>query len=259
MENRESQNDLAARIRTDYQRGKRRRKIVSTITISLTIIAAIAVLGLLRMSDKPEPENVRTPANATSDYGFTLTQEKPGDGSTGTDVVAVDIYDDFLCGSCKHFHETTSEYLVGQVDSGEITLTYHPFAFLISKSTNEYSLRAANAAVCVADELGPQGYAQMHDILMMNQPSIDSAGLTDKQLIEFAQDSGASDAAACIKEQHFSDWVEKATKSGIDAEVTITPTIRVANINVVRSTDGKETVPGPEEIQYAIETIRGSE
>jgi|SRR5690625_601314 len=252
MDNRENQDELAAKIRTDYQRRNRRRKIVTTITISLTIIATIAVLGLLRMSEKPEPQSIRVPENATSDYGFTLTAENPG-------AVSVDIFDDFLCGSCKYFHETTSAYLQEQVELGEITLTYHPFAFLISKSTNEYSLRAANAAVCVADELGATGYAQMHDSLMENQPTLDSAGLTDDQLKEFAQDVGATDASTCIDEQHFVDWVEKATKMGVESEVTITPTIRVENVNVVRSTDGKESVPGPEELEYAIKTIRGSE
>ncbi len=44
--------------------------------------------------------------------------------------------------------------------------------------------------------------------------------------------------------------------AGLKADVTSTPTVRVGGLNVVRSDNGLESMPGPDEIQFAIEATQ---
>src|SRR5690625_128553 len=246
---------LAEKIRSDYRSTNRRRKLATAGGVTVAIIAAIAALAWIRLDFDSDDSEIREPAHASADYGFTLTPEVVSGSDAAGETIPVAIYEDFLCGSCRIFHETTSEYLIGQVEAGVITLTYHPFTFLLTQSTDEYSQRAANAAVCVADEAGPLAYAKMHGLLMAEQPELGGPGLSDERLIELAHDADAEDPATCIEEREFSDWVAAATEAGLAADVTETPTVRVNGINVVRSADGKEVMPGPEELEFAIESF----
>lgn len=248
---------LADKIRGEHARSSRRRRNTAITLTLVGLLVGAAVMVWLSVQPPPDDGSVAEPANASAGYGFTLTPQLAG----GADVppestTPVSIYEDYLCPSCKIFHDETGNWLTEQVVAGNISVTYHPFTFLLTQSTDEYAQRAANAAVCVADHAGVPAYVTMHGLLLTNQPAQGGAGLTDEQLIEFATQAGADDISSCVADRTFEPWVEKALEAGIAADVSSTPTIRVAGLNVVRSHDGQESMPGVEELQFALETVR---
>lgn len=247
---------LANEIRQGHLARARRRRLVTSVVVIVAALAAVAVVAWLQFRPDDEPAQVSVPEHATDDYGFTLTPELANATTPHAEPVEVKVFEDFLCPSCKVFHEQSSAFLAEQVAAGEISVTYHPFAFLLEASTDEYAQRAANAAVCVADDAGVVAYAAMHDLLLEHQPAEGGPGLSDDELIDLAGQAGASDIADCVADRRFTPWVEEALEAGRAADVGTTPTIRVGGSNVVRSEDGAESIPGPEELRVAIEAAR---
>lgn len=245
---------LADKIRSDHEQSTRRKRIVAMIFVVLGVFVCLALLAFLQMNKNSAGGDALAPQNATDSYGFTLTTELfTGEASENEEPAEVIVFEDFLCGSCKLFHEQSSEFLHEQLESGAITLTYQPFAFLVNQSTDEYAQRAANAAVCVADEAGVAAYAKMHDSLMTEQPEQGGPGLSDKKLIKLAKKAGAPEASECIEERTFEPWLEEAKRAAVAADVQETPTVRINNQTVVRTDNGVESMPGPYEIEFAIE------
>ncbi len=247
---------LADKIRQNHQRKARRRRSVATVLIVLIVVVALALLGWRQLRASEEDTGIAVPENATDDYGFTLTPELAGSEAVGTTPVDVQIFEDFLCPSCKAFHDESGPSLAEQVASGTVSITYPPVTFLLEASPAAYAPRAANAAVCVADDAGVAAYAAMHDLLLQNQPAEGGAGLSDDQLIAFATQAGAGDVTDCVADRTFTPWVERALEEGRAADVTTTPTVRIGGMNVVRSDNGTESIPGPEELQFAIEAAQ---
>lgn len=251
--------ELADKIRQSHLQSSRKLKIGSLLLVSFGVIACLFALYWFQLGSAGEASGAVVPDNATEDYGFELTQaifdgEDP-DAAPVEGTPRVQVYEDFLCESCKVFHEETGGFLTEQVSSGAITLSYHPFAFLLTQSTDEYSQRATNAAVCVADEAGVMAYATMHDLLLEHQPAEGGPGLTDEELIEFASEAGADNVADCIEDREFTPWIEEAMQAGLDAGVKETPTVRVDGLSVIKSGDGGTTMPGEAELEYAIRTL----
>lgn len=248
---------LADKIRNEHRHVVRRRRLTATVLIVLGVLALVTVTVWLQLQPTEDELSIREPANATSNFGFTLTPELATDTENFEgEPIPIAIYEDFLCSSCKIFHEQSGGFLAEQVDAGKISVTYHPFTFMLTQSTNEYSQRASNAAVCVADQAGVKAYVAMHSLLLTHQPAMGTPGLTDDELIEFAGDAGAHDVAACVQDRAFSAWVEAAMEAGLKADVSSTPTVRVNGLTVVRSDNGVESIPGPDEIQFAIEATQ---
>lgn len=249
--------ELADKIRSSHLRSSRKLRVTTVLLVSLGVVGCFSALMWFQLRPTFEASIVKIPANATDDYGFLLTKAllsgEELDANATSDVVQVKVYEDYLCDSCKIFHDETGGFLVEQVTNGSISLSYHPFAFLLNQSTDEYSQRATNAAVCVADESGVPAYAAMHDLLLKNQPAVGGPGLTDEELVDLAAEVGVEDVASCITEQRFTPWVEEATQAALNADVSGTPTVRVNGLSIVKTDNGRNTMPGAAEIQYAIE------
>ncbi|GAA1316994.1 DsbA family protein [Leucobacter albus] len=248
----EGRQALADKIRDEHLHGSGRSKFVFKVLVALiAVVAAAAVLWLQFATSGTADSDVAAPQNSTEQFGFLHTS----DAAAGRNPVTVTIYEDFLCPSCKVFHDETADYLAEQVTAGTIDVEYRPIAFLVNASPDEYTQRASNAAACVADLGGVGAFIAMHDLLLANQPEEGATGLTDDQLTEFAEQAGVADAVSCIADRTFESWAAQALDAAIDADVTSTPTIRVNDVTILRSADGKETMPGLEEVQYAIEQL----
>ena len=254
---------LAAKIQQKHVQGSGGRRFAAILVVIIIALAGLAALAWFQLQPDEASADARAPRHASESYGFVLTSqlaagEAESDATSDPaddDLIEVAVFEDFLCETCRIFHEDAGEFLNSQLESGVISIEYHPFAFLVSASTDEYSQRAANAAVCVADHAGVAAYVNMHGLLLENQPEQGGTGLTDEELIEFAAASGAEDSAECITDRTFEPWLAEALEAGLAADVQSTPTIRVNGMNVVRSQDGKESMPGPDELEYAIETV----
>jgi protein-disulfide isomerase len=108
------------------------------------------------------------------------------------------------------------------LERGAATIEVHPIAILTNRSQGtQYSLRAANAAGCVANH-DPNSFLDFHLSLFANQPEEGTGGLTDDQLIELATAAGAGpEVESCITDGTFNDWVKSSTERAISGDIAI--------------------------------------
>jgi protein-disulfide isomerase len=115
------------------------------------------------------------------------------------------------------------------VSAGTVQLHYHPMAFLDTGANDRYSTRALNAAAAVLDAAGPDAFQRFHDLLYAHQPPETGSGLSDAQLVSYAQQAGATGATVArqIDDLTYGDWVKKVTDHASQQGVTGTPTVLV--------------------------------
>lgn len=175
------------------------------IWVSVAVVAVLVAVGVVVVvvnNQAGAPGEAPQASNIDASTGAIHV----GDGP---DVVAT--YIDFMCPICGDFEEVYGETLDGLVADGSITLDVHPISILNSQSQGtEFSTRAANAMYCVA-ESSPDTALPFLQTMFANQPQEATAGLTDEQIIGFADEAGASGAAPCIEDQTYAKFVEDMT------------------------------------------------
>jgi protein-disulfide isomerase len=142
--------------------------------------------------------------------------------------VTVSIYADFMCPYCGQFERANGTDLADAVSAGTVKLEIHPMAFLDAQSAGtKYSTRAANAFVAVANA-DPGHALDFYRALYENQPAEGSAGLTDAQLVAFAERAGVPTAVtADFGRQAWVPWVQKITDQAWDSGIKGTPTVKI--------------------------------
>ncbi|MDN3312165.1 DsbA family protein [Microbacterium oryzae] len=207
------------------------------IVISLIVVVAIVGVGALVVT----MNNAATaPAEAPA---AGVVNEETGGISIGDGPDVIEEYVDFMCPYCGQYWEGYSEYVSEKVEAGEATLVIHPISILDNASQGtEYSTRAASAAYCVA-ETNPDAFYPYVDRLFANQPAESTEGLSDDELAEFADEVGAGDAASCIADQEYADYVAERTEEtpiAPGASGISTPTIVVNDEFVQLTFQGPE-------------------
>ncbi|MFT4259299.1 DsbA family protein [Microbacterium sp.] len=153
-----------------------------------------------------------------------VVNEETGAITFGEGDTEVDTFVDFMCPICNSFEQQFGEQLQQAAASDEITLNIHPVSILDRYSQNtKFSTRAASAMYCVADE-APDAALDFFNALFANQPEENSTGLTDEELIAIAEQVGAGDAASCITDGTYKNFVTSQTKSH---EIQGTPTVEI--------------------------------
>ncbi|QEO09373.1 DsbA family protein [Protaetiibacter larvae] len=247
--------ERARELRTQHKKQERRRRLTLQLSIlggSLVVLAVVAVT-LITLNQAPD----RGPLNMASDgikigadykavrtIGLKPEATPVASLTTTGDVIDIQLYVDYLCANCGTFEKNNVEQLRSWIESGAATVEIHPIALLTTKSAGtQYSLRAANAAACVA-EYSPDSFFDFHDALFADQPEVGSEGLTDKQLIERATRAGVGNIAkvsTCIEKRRFSSWVQAATVRALNGPIanadipaiTTAPTVIVAGKQLV--------------------------
>ena len=252
-EQREAAREKARVLREEQKKRERRNKwlIQGGIIVAVVAVAGL-VAGLLLNNvrpDGPGPANmasngivltgaegvitpVETPALAAD---ATPKPTVPDDSGTVANIVT---YIDYLCPFCGQFEQTNSESIRAMIEEGAATLEVHPIAILTNKSAGtQYSLRAANAAACVADN-SPESFLDFHDLMFQNQPEEGTEGLSNDEIAELAKQAGVSSFSTiekCIDDKQFHTWVQDATNQALTqpvpnsdlASITGTPTVLV--------------------------------
>jgi protein-disulfide isomerase len=128
----------------------------------------------------------------------------------------IDVYADFLCPICAQFEEKYGEQIEQKVGAGELKVRTHMLPMLVERSDPPgYSLDAANAALCAADE---GKFTAYHDSLFESQPEEGKRGYDKQQLIQLGRDLGiTSDTFAdCVNNgtynQELTSKLEKVTQ-----------------------------------------------
>lgn len=118
----------------------------------------------------------------------------------------VDVWFDFYCPHCQDFEDVYGPDLAALAANGDIVLNLHPVALsgLNAASGTQFSERSGSALYCVADA-APDAVLPFYQELFAQKPS--GAGLTDDELSALAVQAGAGDAAGCIAEGTYRDFV----------------------------------------------------
>lgn len=249
-ERRAEAREKARQLREEQQKKDRRSRWLLQGGVALAAVAIIAVIALVIVNSVrpvgPGPRNmasdgiriaegfeaVPTPALPAGDEPVVSEANPAG-------VVDIQIVIDYLCPICGQFEETNGAFIETLIESGAATVEFRPIAILTSRSAGtEYSLRAANAAACVADRT-PNSFFAFNAALFAEQPEEGTPGLDDDRLIELAVEAGATRTAieTCVRDRTFASWVRAATDRalagplairGVDAErIEGTPTVFV--------------------------------
>ncbi|GAC1491628.1 MAG: hypothetical protein NVS2B15_11010 [Pseudarthrobacter sp.] len=250
--------EKARQIREAQLKKDKRNKLLIGWGIVVAVVAILAVVALVvtttMRQNAPTADQGPTPANGNVNGGVTLLANTgvakpeaarvdaasvgeppqtppaqvvaPGaEAETGKPVKVV-LYVDFICPVCKNFEAQYNEQLTSLRNEGKITVEYRALGFLDSRSSTNYSSRAANAAACVVNE-SPEKYAEFVDALFAKQPAEGSAGLSDNELKKMATDIGAKPIDSCVDDKTYRPFVKFTTKQAAAIGVTGTPTVFV--------------------------------
>ncbi len=250
--------EKAREIREVQLKKEKRNKLLIGWGIVVAVVAILAIVALVVTSsiknNAPIADEGPTPANGNIHGGVTLLANTdvaksdpatvkiadlpPAPATPPADVTApgaeaeagkpvkVVLYVDFICPVCKNFEAQYNETLTKLRNDGKITLEYRPLGFLDSRSTTNYSSRAANAAACVANE-SPEKYSDFFNALYDKQPAEGSAGLSDTDLKKLATDVGAKSIDKCVDDKTYRPYVKHTTQEAQVIGVTGTPTVFV--------------------------------
>lgn len=249
-EARQAARQRARELREQHRKQDRRRRFIVTGSIVLGTVLVLAIVATVLVTlSRP---TARGPLNMVSDgitIGAGLKAEPtvalgPGEQPVAAKknpagVLDVKVYVDYLCQNCGSFFQKDGAQLRAFVDSGAATVEIHPVAVLLGKSNGtQYSLRAANAAACVA-EFSPDRFYDFNLAMFADQPKEGTDGLTDAQILDRARTAKVTSLSRikdCVSDQRFRSWVQSATARALSgplpgltqpANITQTPTILV--------------------------------
>lgn len=146
------------------QQAAKDRRNQTTLGIAVVVVLALVLcIGGFFIWKSNQPKNTTTssasalaaveavknkPSYATKTGGFIMSKDgidKPIKG-----IPTVQLYTDFICPACGDVDRLIDGTLISLVNAGQINLEMHPDAFLNAESTDDYSTRAAAAAIYVA-------------------------------------------------------------------------------------------------------------
>lgn len=250
--------EKAREIREAQLKKDRRNKLLVGWGIVAAVVAILAIVALVVTSsirnNAPIADEGPTPANGNIHGGVTLLANTevlksppatvkladlpaapatppaevtaPGAEAEAGKPVKVVLYIDFICPVCKNFETQYNETLTSLRNEGKISVEYRPLGFLDTRSTTNYSSRAANAAACVVNE-SPEKYAEFVNALFERQPAEGGAGLSDTDLKKMATDIGAKSIDQCVDDKTYRPYVKHTTQEASVIGVTGTPTVFV--------------------------------
>jgi protein-disulfide isomerase len=230
---REGARERARELRELHKKQDRNRRRVVTLSVVGGVLVIVVVIALV-IFNFAQPGG-RGPLNMLSDgikigTGYKAVQT-PGipanskpvpSASNPPAVIDIKLYIDYLCPNCGTFEKKNGDQLRAWVKSGAATIEIHPIAVLTTKSAGtQYSLRAANAAACVA-EFSPDHFFDFNDALFVDQPKEGSAGLTDQQIQSRATKAGVTEmtqVVKCMQDRRFRGWVQAATTRALNGPI----------------------------------------
>lgn len=225
---REEARAKAKALREQHKKGEQRKKIAVRFGVGAGLLAIVALVVFAVASGANK--EVVTPTNMSFNNGIKIGTNleaftpdyTPAPGEAGANVPNIQLYIDYQCPFCRDFEVPNTSQFESWVKKGVATIEIHPISFLDGRGTpNEYSSRAANAAVCVA-EYSPNSFFKFNNLLFANQPEEGTAGPENDELFQRAKDAGITNATeieSCIKEKRFGSWVSEITTQALNENI----------------------------------------
>lgn len=267
------QQSARERVRQQQQEAaakERRMKVVFRSLIGVAVLAVVAVVAAIALNQGGTSS--ATPTTVTDDGGIVLDpgegsgdtagEDAPGDnaaaGGTGSDDAAatsganasgvpqVTVYVDYQCPHCLSFEQANLPMLSDELAAGAISLAVHPVALMDNASQGtDFSSRAANAAVCVAEHQ-PDAFLDVNQELFDLQGAAAQGSVNDEVLTGAVADAGAgsSEVRSCIVDREFDGWVRDATDQAVSDPSLAGPSGRFGTPTVL--VDGQRFEGNPE-------------
>ncbi|SDO28641.1 Thioredoxin [Cryobacterium flavum] len=225
----------AKQLRVSQKKKDRRNKLflqggIAIAAVAIVVLVSVIIVNSIKPSG-PGPKNMASDGALIGEGMVTaLTPALQPDANlrasepdTSGAVANIRIYVDYLCPLCGDFEDANNEQIANWVDSGAATVEIHPVAILTSKSAGtKYSLRAANAAACVAN-YSPDDFFAFSSALFVDQPEETSPGRSNDEIKAVVKDSGVSTAVSninsCIDDGTYESWVKAATNRALDGPI----------------------------------------
>ncbi|MBK0417708.1 thioredoxin domain-containing protein [Leucobacter sp. CSA1] len=235
-ERRNQAREQARIAREKEKRREKRNRLFIQGGVVLGVIAILAVVGVVLMQTmKPAGPGPRNMASGGVVFGQDLQVVEGPALESGEDRQApevnrdelpldVTVYVDYMCPACGSFEQNFGSMLEQYVGSGDITLQVYPINFLDGASLGtKYSTRAANLFGCVVEQQ-PDAAFELHTRLLSAdvQPAEQTAGLTDDELLEQAEQAGAEptgELRQCVADKPFADFVASNTKAATETGI----------------------------------------
>ncbi len=231
-EQREIARAKAREVRDQQQKGARRKKLGIQVGLGVVILGIATAITFAISSGTNSNAGNLTPANFSFNDGikigtnleaFTPTSTpSPAPSAGSAPIPNIAIYLDYQCPVCQAFEVPNQSQIESWVKAGLATLELHPISFLDTRgSLNEYSSRAANAAICVAEN-SPNNFFAYNSWLFENQPAEATYGPENDALIEGAKKLGVSNfeqISTCIKEKSYANWISTTTTKALSENV----------------------------------------
>jgi protein-disulfide isomerase len=222
----------AAEAAARAQAERRKRNLIGAVVAAVVLVVAVVVVVVVQSHRTTTSANAPVPAH-TIGNGTAIEVTAADVGATAaagsSAPVVVNLYEDLQCPNCKNFEAQSGSTLASLLAQGTVVLHYHPMSFLDSSANQDFSSRALNAAAVVLDTAGPGAFQKFHDLVYANQTPEEGPGMTNAQLVSYANQAGATGPAVtqAIDGLTYADWVTKVTDQASKDGVTGTPTVIV--------------------------------
>ena len=188
------------------------------------VLALVALIGVGVQSNRAKISGDLFATNATAANGVVF-----GKAAAAT----VDIYEDFQCPNCRDLEQAIGTVLDADVRANRAQARFHTIAILDSSSNDNYSSRAANAALCASD-VSVDDFVAYHNYLFgpAIQPAEGAGGRSNVQLEGYGQTIGLTGQDLttfdqCIVQDTHKALVEAMTENASQKGIIGTPTILV--------------------------------
>lgn len=207
------------------QKRKDARERTLWVTSSLAVVVVlVTIIGIGVQANRAKIQGTLVATNATVKKGIVFGKKA---------AATVDLYEDFQCPNCRNLEKAIGAMLDADVRANRAQVHFHPIAILDASSNNNYSTRAANAALCASD-VSVDTFVAYHNYLFRSdiQPVEGHGGRSNTQLGGYAQKVGikGSDLTTfdrCLQEQTHKALVEAMTEDASKNGINGTPTIKV--------------------------------
>jgi protein-disulfide isomerase len=207
------------------QKRKNARERTLWVTGSLAVVVVlVTIIGIGIQANRAKIQGSLVATNATVSNGVVFGKKA---------AATVDVYEDFQCPNCRNLEQAIGSTLDADVRANRAQVRFHPIAILDDSSNNDYSTRAANAALCASD-VSVDEFVAYHNYLFRPsiQPAEGAGGRSDTDLIGYAQKvdlpkDQRSVFARCVGGSTHKALVEAMTEDASKDGINATPTIKV--------------------------------
>ena len=190
----------------------------SSVAVSESPILVTATA--LPTSEAEEPEANRVALGPTPASILPAPDRTLGDVNAPVTIVE---FSDYQCPFCqRHFQETLPLLKENYIDSGRVSYVFKDFPIA---SLHPLAYRLHEAALCVTDNSGTDGYWQAHDLFFANAENfqVDSIAAMDAAILAAFEDAQLSGVSACLQSNQYAEAVQADLSEALSLGVNSKP------------------------------------